>query len=118
MLPKKYRLPSYLIPQVLKKGKRFHSKLFTLIVDSASPPSSGIANFSSRFAIIVPIKINKRSTKRNRIKRQLHEIIRLNLKKIKVGYNVILLAKRPIINENFASIKAEVEKLLKKAKLM
>ena len=38
MLSKKYRLPAYLIPEVLKKGRRFYSSFFTLIVDRRLQP--------------------------------------------------------------------------------
>lgn len=115
MLPKKNRLPSYLIPQILKKGRHFPFSWLTLIV--SKEPSSRNKQ-PPRLAIIVPIKIDKRATRRNKIKRQLRQIIKTSLKKIKPGHNVVFLVKKYTIAEKYLSIKAELEKSLKKAKLI
>ena len=63
MLPKQNRLPSFKIPTVIKKGKRFQSRLLTLVVYEDKTAKSK----SPRFAIIVPTKVDKRAVKRNKL---------------------------------------------------
>ena len=123
MLAKQYRLPSYLIPQLLKKGRRFYSQSFVLIAHqsrrfSRDPVQANASPGPSRFAFIVSKKIDKRASKRNRFKRLLREAIRLNLTKIKPGYNIILLAKKLGRINQLMQTKIELGKSLKEAGLI
>ncbi len=47
----------------------------------------------SRFGLIVSSRAAKKAVARNRLRRQLGEIVRLNLKKIKAGFDIVLVAK-------------------------
>jgi ribonuclease P protein component len=47
----------------------------------------------SRFAVMVGVKISKSSVVRNRIRRRIREIIRLNLPNIKPGYDLSLIVR-------------------------
>lgn len=51
---------------------------------------------SSRFAVVVPKKISKRAVDRNRTRRRIYEIIRVNYAQIKPGYTIIITAKANI----------------------
>ena len=57
---------------------------------------------------------------RNRIKRQLREVVRLMLKEglIKKGYHVLIVAKKEIVGKEYGEIKEDVEILLKRGKLL
>jgi ribonuclease P protein component len=110
LLPKNYRLPSHLIPQVLRKGKRFSSDNFTLVIKKVSGQSS-------RFAFIVPIKFDKRAVCRNRLKRQMREAVRTSLEKIKPGYNITLLVKKPACRGKELQTNDELITLLRQARL-
>ena len=115
MLHKKYRLQSYLIPEVIKKGKRFHSQLFDLI-KSKQPPSNSLQQ--SCFAFIVSKKFDKRAVRRNKFKRWMREAVRADLIKIKKGYNIVLIAHQCGRRNNFIQIKIELRKALNKGELL
>lgn len=72
----------------------------------------------SRFGFVVSVKISKKSVLRNKIKRRLRECARLNLVKIKPGFDIVIIAiKKDIINQSFDDICEETITLLKKSKI-
>lgn len=72
----------------------------------------------TKFGVIVSTKVHKKSTKRNRIKRLIHEGIRLNLDRIKNGQLVLVLAKKNLLEKKLEEIKSEIETILEKAGLL
>ena len=72
----------------------------------------------SRFACVVSLKISKKANKRNKIKRQLEEIIRLNLDKIKPGFDIIILAKKEIIEKNYLQTEKALTSLLEQTGIL
>lgn len=68
----------------------------------------------SRFAFIVSNKTCPRATARNRVKRQVSEIVRLNLKKIKPGFDIVFIVKQAALNKKQAEIATDLIFLLKK----
>ena len=71
----------------------------------------------SRFCWVVSLKISKKATTRNKIKRQLREIVKANLKNIKSGFDIAIIAKPEIINKNYQEIKNVLENLIKRTKI-
>lgn len=73
-----------------------------------------------RLAISVGIKIHKNAVVRNRVRRQIREVLRLLLKdgKIKNGYYLLVVAKKNILDKVFAEISQETKVLLDKAKVL
>lgn len=69
----------------------------------------------TRFGFAVGLKVSKKAVVRNKIKRQLREAIRTNLKSIKPGFDIIISA-IPGIDLN--EINQTVNKLLKKSELI
>lgn len=69
-----------------------------------------------KIAFSVGLKIDKRAVKRNRIKRQLREVVRLLIKEgsVKEGYYLMFKPKKEIIDKNYAKIREEVKILLNK----
>lgn len=110
MLPKKFRLPGHQIPVLVKQGKRITSDIATLI-------SQRTQNNTSQFAFIVPSRLSKKSHERNRTKRLLSEVLRLNMNKINPGFEIILMAKKILTKEKLQEIQPEINKLLEKAGL-
>lgn len=109
MLPKKYRLSlkrDFL--RIKKSGRYLNGELITLLY-CLSPVQAG-----PRFGFIVSKKISNLATKRNRIKRLLHEAVWSLLPQIKVNGEFILLAKPAILNKNLKEIKGEILKLFNK----
>lgn len=123
MLPKKNRLDlkkEFL--QIKKSGRVIKRGLFDFLFQTQRP----IENYSiltskfqpPAFAFIVSKKIDKRATKRNRIKRLLSEAVRSFLPQLQPGIRGIFLVKKEIMEKNFAEIKNEVELIFKKEKLL
>jgi ribonuclease P protein component len=80
------------------------------------PPKVDVDKFEKqlRIAINVGLKVSKKAVVRNRIKRQIREVIRLLLKenKIKIGQYLFFDAKAAIKEKKYAEISAEIELLL------
>lgn len=97
------------IEEVFKKGKLYQGISLFLKIKKNNL-------LSLRNAIIVPLEITKKSTKRNKIKRQIREILREELKTTKTGFDKIFIAKKAILNKNYREIKKEIRNLLEKTK--
>lgn len=112
MLAKTYRLKLKKdFDKIFKQGKFVSLKFFTLgFLENTL--------LFSRFAIIVPKKIAKLAVTRNSIKRKTTEIIRLNLEKIKIGYNIVFIAKPTIKRKNYQDLSDDIRHLLEKAGLI
>jgi ribonuclease P protein component len=72
----------------------------------------------SRFAFVVGLKVSKKAVIRNKLKRQLREIIRPRISKIKPGYDIIINALPGLEENNFQQIQETTEKLLSKARIL
>ncbi len=107
-LLKRHRLSeNSTIQRILKKGRPISLESFLVKF------TSNQFNFN-RFVVIVSLKISKKSAIRNRIKRRVSEIIRLNFLKIKPGYDIVLLAKPGILKKRSEELKEELNKGLNK----
>lgn len=73
----------------------------------------------SRFGFVVSNKIDKRSSRRNGLKRRIRAVIENNLSNIKPGVDVVIQVKNSFdFPYNFAEIEREVLEALAKAKLL
>lgn len=70
----------------------------------------------SRFGFVVSKKIGKAHV-RNKVKRQLSEIVRLNVNQFNANFNYIFVAKPEIVSLNYEAKQKKVFELLKKARL-
>ena len=68
----------------------------------------------NRFGFVVNLKVDKRASARNKIKRQLREIIRQQFQQIKKPFDYVIIALPPIKNLDYQQIDQEVSLLLKK----
>jgi ribonuclease P protein component len=73
-----------------------------------------------KVAFSVGVKIDKRAVVRNRLRRQLREVVRLLIKenKIKIGYYLLFVVKSGIKEKEYSAIVQEVQSLLKKARIL
>ena len=73
-----------------------------------------------RLAFSVGLKLDKRAVVRNRVRRQLREVIRILIKegRLRGGYYLMFVPKPAIKEKNYAEISQEVELLLRKAKVL
>ncbi len=98
MLAKKFRLTlNNDIKRVMNIGKIFLTKFFNFKIVKNNLEHS-------RFCIIISNKVDRRAVVRNRIKRQISEVIRLNILKIKSGYDISVIVKSSIINKETKKI--------------
>jgi ribonuclease P protein component len=95
-----------------QKGKTLHGKFFYLRYLPAKNGSN-----PSRFAIIIGLKISKKAVERNKKRRQLKEIIRLNTDKIKKGFLILVVAKEGILEADYQELEKEFLGLVNKAGL-
>lgn len=73
-----------------------------------------------KIGFVVGIKVNKSAVKRNRIKRQMREVVRLLLKeeKVKSGYMIALMAKPQAYGLEYADLEKYIIGVLKRAKVL
>lgn len=67
----------------------------------------------SRFGFIVSKKISLKAHVRNKVKRTLREIVRKNLKSVKVGHDFVILAKTPILHADRIKLESELKQNMK-----
>jgi ribonuclease P protein component len=87
MIAKLHRFTTAIFDRVFRKSKRIHINGFTF---SVSPIWKGK---NPRFAVVVGKKVSKKAVERNRLRRQLYEIVRQNLVGKIVDKNVIFIYK-------------------------
>lgn len=107
MLPKKHRLVKKKdCEKVWRYGRSFFKEEigFKALKNNLS---------ISRFGFVVGTKVSKKAVQRNKIKRQLREIIRLKIKSIKTGYDFLIIALPKILEKNYWEINEIVEISLK-----
>ncbi|MBZ9578256.1 ribonuclease P protein component [Patescibacteria group bacterium] len=96
---------------IFKKGKGFKEDFLVLKMIRNNLKQN-------RFGFIVGGKISKKASLRNKIKRRLRELVRIKLKKIKKGFDVILIAQPGLENKDFWDIEEVISKLFSKAKII
>ena len=111
MLAKQHRLKRNKdFESTFKKGKAFNGRFLFLKLRRNNLEIS-------RFGFVIGKKVSKKSTVRNRVKRLLREVIEARLKKVKPGFDIVILAKPEIVEKDYGEIKKELEDLLEKAGL-
>lgn len=91
------RLSKIFFKVVRKKGKKIHSRHFSLIFLKNRTKHSC-------FAVVVSKKINKLATKRNKIRRTFYSYIQTNINKIPTGFNFIIFLRAPVNQQNINQI--------------
>ncbi len=112
MLPKKSRLSEEKdFKKILSKGKSFFSPAFSLryLTNNLN---------LSRVGVVVSTKVSKKSTIRNRLKRQVRAIIRLNLANFKPGYDLAIYLKSPALDKDYHQLEKELLSGLIRIKLL
>lgn len=72
----------------------------------------------SRFGVVVGLKVHKKATKRNLLKRRIREILRKHLKSIVPGRDVMIMANPKSLEADFEDLEAQILSCLKKLKLL
>lgn len=108
MLPKKQRLQKNKdFDLVFRGGKSYYSEFFGLKIKKNS------LNYN-RFGFIVSLKVSKKAVERNRLKRQVREIIREQKDSLKVGFDCVFIFFPQILDKKFSDLKILVVEALRK----
>lgn len=112
MIAKKFRLHKKTdFDKILKSPYKFYSNSFVLRFTKTKKENNC-------FAIVVSTKISKKAVQRNKIRRRVYEIIRLNLEQIKKSYNLVFFVKKGVLELEYQEIEKEILYLLNKARLV
>ena len=72
---------------------------------------------ASKATVVVPLSFDKRATKRNRIKRQLREVLRPILHQLPLATNLMIYVGKGASGRKFQELRNELTELLKRARL-
>lgn len=111
MLPLINRLPAKRIPELLRVGQKFATPLLKAIVQKTETGKP------CRLAILIPKRIYKRATARNKTKRLLKERIRHHINCLDPGNDALVVLRKELSQDNHC-LEKEVEDLFKKAGLI
>jgi len=106
VLHKVYTLRKKEVEGVLRKGITHRGKSLVLKTVKNKLPFS-------RWSFIVPLRISKEATERNRLKRLVRESFRKEIRSIKPGFDGIILARATALKQNYKEINKEIDNLLK-----
>jgi ribonuclease P protein component len=112
MLNSKQRISQGLFSQILKDGRSFQSKSFSL---RACP---GKDREESAFSFVVPAKTIKTAIQRNFLKRRGRHVVKKHLARIKGGYLCAFFLKKEASKESFSDFEQEILAVLKTANLL
>ncbi|MBP9695008.1 MAG: ribonuclease P protein component [Candidatus Magasanikbacteria bacterium] len=124
MLPDQYRLKRDRDFEILfKEGQFVSGTLLTMKVWKIDPikyPKRGYKTDDLLLGFVVSTKISKNAVVRNRLKRQMREVIRLLIKenRIKNGFMVGFLAKAEMIGKAYEEIETSMMEILRRASLL
>jgi len=96
---------------IFKDSKTFKNNIFIVRV---AKNNLGL----NRFGFVVSLKISKKATSRNKVRRRLSEAIQLEVKNIKIGTDLVFIALPGIEKKNFIEIKKAVKDALSAEKLI
>lgn len=107
MLPKLHRLPSPDVRRVMRTGRRVNTQGTQLVV--------ALNNLSvSRFALIVPVGVDKRAVVRSRTRRLLRESVRIVLLVIAPGWDGVFIVRKGL-GDDFVVVDHLVRELLRQS---
>lgn len=111
MLSKNNRIPRLEIKYLLDKGEKYSSKFFICRYQKNREQFL-------RFCVIISKKIDKSAVKRNRLRRQIYEAIRLNLKENQdvpiEKSDIALILKKSVQEKDFAAFKDDIKNIISK----
>lgn len=111
MLKKSFRLSKNKeFDQIFKGGHSFFGVFLGIKVIKNQK------NFN-KFGVLVGLKVSKSAVKRNLVKRRIKAVLLGEEKKMKKGYNIVLITKKEVGEEKFQEIKFEIIKGLSKLNL-
>lgn len=99
MLPKKERLSRSEFNRFFSVGKRLHTPLFTMVY----VPDSVL-----HASVVVPKKVSTKAVVRNKIRRQIYDIVRQHRSRLRTQGVFIFLVKPAVGGASYEMLKKEV----------
>lgn len=108
---------------ILEHGKFVGGALATMKywkIDTEQFPKRGYTKEDLKIGFVVGLKVSKKAVIRNRLKRQMREVVRLLLEKKQIlpGNMLFFMAKKEMIDQPFEDIAKDMEGLLRRARLL
>ncbi|MBN1584856.1 ribonuclease P protein component [Candidatus Uhrbacteria bacterium] len=97
--------------RIFRRGRRFFVPGLRIVV-----VQNGLGD--SRFGFTVGTKVDKRAVVRNRLQRQMREMVRARVGEIRQGFDCVFVADKKVLGLNFDELSVLVYGLLKKANLL
>lgn len=95
--------------QIFKTGRSFYCPILGLKFLKNN------LNYN-RFGIIIGLKVSKIAVVRNKIKRQIREVVKKEFPKKDSFYDIVIIVMKEIVNQDFLTIKKELLILANKIK--
>jgi len=99
------------IDNLFQRGKRAFSPFFAVRYLENKEKNS-------RFTVVISNKVAKKATERNRIRRQIREIIRLNLSRFRYNYDILINISKECLEKKYWKLEEELLDLLKRNKII
>ena len=96
--------------RVFKTGHSFYGRVLGI---KATDNDLG----TNRFGIIISTKVSKKAVIRNKFRRQIRAIIRLNLPLLKEGFDVVIIVFPLILDKNYQELEQIVQNGFKRLNL-
>ncbi len=72
----------------------------------------------SRFGIVVTRRLDQRAVVRNRVRRKIREVLRLNRSRLKGSFDILIIARRGIESCTFQEIEKQILDLMRREKCL
>ncbi|MFH1946721.1 MAG: ribonuclease P protein component [Candidatus Magasanikbacteria bacterium] len=121
MLPSENRLKKMKDFEILfKEGKFVGGQFLTVKYWKTEPEKYPRRKYNTKdlkIGFVVGKKVHKSAVKRNRIKRQMREVVRLLLKenKLKIGFYIAFIAKPEILDRKYGEVEKDVLGVFKRS---
>jgi ribonuclease P protein component len=103
---------------VYEQGIRRYSPHLTLIALAPGEQLGMLTEPKTKFGISISKKVSKKAVIRNRLKRQIKNVIRTKLLSISPGWKIVIVVKPKAIECKYEHFLRELEELLKQAKII
>ncbi len=112
MLPVQNRLKKKSdFERVLRGGRPFFTPILAIKVTK-----NNLA--ATRFGIVISKKVSKKAVERNKLRRRLREVLRLNLELVKPGFDVVILTKAVGLTKKYQELEKTLLFALEKSYLL
>lgn len=112
MLKKIYRVTKDKEFQTIFRRGRYQSTAFFSI--NYLPNRQNL----TRIGIVITKKITKKAVERNLIKRRVREIAREFHPRIKPGFDLVIVTKKPLLDADYTKLKKDLEYIFRRADLL